>query len=171
MPTLRAYWEGLDIELRERLNLYPSAEMLAQVRRERAEDRLALLAALQAQGLMPTVAAPQAPAAKSSAPKSSAPLVNAAGGGFPLPVPFTPELAQALHLFLARSSAGLAAIQIDDLLGLMEPVNVPGTSVEYPNWQRKLNSDLEQIAARSDLAERLRAINRMRATVVRALGA
>jgi 4-alpha-glucanotransferase len=79
-------------------------------------------------------------------------------------VPFTPQLAQALHLYLARSNAGLAAVQIDDLLGLSDPVNVPGTSHEYPNWQRKLDADLEAIVTRADLAEELRAIDRMRAT-------
>jgi 4-alpha-glucanotransferase len=80
--------------------------------------------------------------------------------------PFTPQLTQALHLFLARTSAGLAAVQIDDLLGLADPVNVPGTSHEYPNWQRKLDADLEEIVGRADLAEQLRAIDRVRATPV-----
>jgi 4-alpha-glucanotransferase len=143
MPTLRAYWQGLDIDLRERLSLYPSAESLAQVRHERALDRVALLAALQEQGLLPP---------------SDGDGVHA-----PLPSPpFTPQLAQALHLFLARSNAGLAAVQIDDLLGLVDPVNVPGTSHEYPNWQRKLDTDLEVIVARADLADQLRAIDRAR---------
>jgi 4-alpha-glucanotransferase len=56
-----------------------------------------------------------------------------------------------LHMYLARSSAALAAIQIEDLLGMAEPVNVPGTHHEYPNWQRKLSSNLEDMAARTDL--------------------
>jgi len=64
--------------------------------------------------------------------------------------PFTPELAHALHVYLARSSAALAAVQIEDLLGMAEPVNVPGTYREYPNWQRKLSEDLEDMAARRD---------------------
>lgn len=147
MPTLRAYWQGLDIDLRERLNLYPSPESLAGVRRERALDRVALLAALQEQGLLPP--APHHP-------------VEAALQS----LPFTPQLAQALHLYLARSNAGLAAVQIDDLLGLSDPVNVPGTSHEYPNWQRKLDTDLEAIVTRTDLADELRALDRMRATPV-----
>jgi 4-alpha-glucanotransferase len=56
-----------------------------------------------------------------------------------------------LHTYLARSSAALAAIQIEDLLGMTEPVNVPGTHREYPNWQRKVSCDLEDAAARTDL--------------------
>jgi len=137
MPTLRGYWEGRDVELRTRLNLYPNAQMQAQVAREREEDRVALLAALRAQGL-----APQRPATTHE--------------------PFTNELAQAMHQYLARSSAALASLQIEDLLGMEDPVNVPGTSSEYPNWQRKLSADIEDIALRADLAAALAEIDRAR---------
>src|SRR6202140_4592344 len=53
MPTLRSYWEGRDIELRRRLNLYPSVEVESDVVRERERDRKLLLDALQEQGLKP----------------------------------------------------------------------------------------------------------------------
>lgn len=132
MPTIHSYWDGLDIELRERLNLYPDAAMLAQVRAERAADRAALGDALAALG----------------APGS---------GG-----PFTPALALAMHRYLAGSSAALVAVQIEDLLGMVDPVNVPGTHTEYPNWRRKLDTSLEQIFARADLTEALGAIDRAR---------
>jgi 4-alpha-glucanotransferase len=138
MPTLRGYWQGDDIELRVRLNLYPSVESVVQVRAERDSDRRALLDALRLEGLAP--AEPQEPTGA-----------------------FTPELAQALHLYLARSSAALGAVQIEDLLGMIDPVNVPGTSHEYPNWQRKLNADLEDIVARADILEELAEIGRARA--------
>jgi 4-alpha-glucanotransferase len=125
MPTLRSFWEGRDIELRHTLALYPTAELEDDVRRAREHDRAALLEALAAQGLKP--AAPASPSE-----------------------PFSLDLTHALHVYLARSSAALAAIQIEDLLGMTEPVNVPGTDHEYPNWQRKLSADLEDMAARAD---------------------
>ncbi len=137
MPTLRSYWEGRDIELRRRLNLYPTAELADAVSRERGHDRGALLAALQDQGLQPSVPA------------------TVAG-------PFTAALAQALHLYLARTASALVALQIEDLLGMVDPVNVPGTHREYPNWQRKLSADLEDMAARADLAAQLEEIRRAR---------
>jgi len=137
MPTLRGYWEGRDIELRTRLHLYPNEPMRAQVAREREEDRASLLAALRAQGI-----APERPATPQE--------------------PFTDGLAQAMHVYLARSSAALAAVQIEDLLAMADPVNVPGTSSEYPNWQRKLSADLEDFAVRADLAAALAEINRAR---------
>jgi len=112
--------------LRRGLNLYPGAEVESAVRRERDRDRAALLAALRDEGLAP--------------PHPEEPHE-----------PFTPALAQALHLYLARSTSVLAAIQLEDLLGIVDPVNVPGTSHEYPNWQRKIDADLEDIVARADL--------------------
>jgi 4-alpha-glucanotransferase len=126
MPTLRSFWEGRDIELRRELKLYPTQELENGVREVREHDRVALLAALADQGLKP--AAPASPSE-----------------------PFSLDLAHALHVYLARSSAILAAIQIEDLLGMTDPVNVPGTDHEYPNWQRKLSAGIEEMSARADL--------------------
>jgi 4-alpha-glucanotransferase len=137
MPTLRSYWEGRDIELRRRLNLYPSDEIERDVVRERERDRELLLASLQEQGLRP---------AQPATPQGA----------------FTAELAQALHLYLARSATGMVALQIEDILGMTEPVNVPGTDKEYPNWQRKITADIEDMAVRGDLAGYLDAINAAR---------
>jgi 4-alpha-glucanotransferase len=137
LPTLRSYWEARDIELRRRLNLFPSAEIENDIVQQRDRDREMLLIALREQGINPA--------------HPSGPLE-----------PYTDELGQALHLYLARSSAALVALQIDDLLGMTDPVNVPGTFAEYPNWQRKVTALIEDMAARSDLAERLAEINSAR---------
>ena len=39
----------------------------------------------------------------------------------------------------------LAAIQLDDVVGETEPVNIPGTYHEYANWRRKLSLPIEEI--------------------------
>jgi glycogen operon protein len=52
----------------------------------------------------------------------------------------------AAHRYLARSPARIVMLQLDDAIGEMEPVNVPGTSTTYPNWRRKLSLDFEAIA-------------------------
>lgn len=137
MPTLRSYWEGRDIELRRQLRLYPDEAMAAEVAREREQDRGALLEVLRELNL-----APENPSHTQA--------------------PFTAELAQAVHLYLARSNSALAALQIEDLIGMIDPVNVPGTHEEYPNWQRKLTVDLEEIAARADIGGQLDAVNAAR---------
>jgi 4-alpha-glucanotransferase len=137
MPTLHSYWEGRDIELRRRLNLFPTVEIEHDVIREREHDRELLLSALRDQGLTP--------------PAPSTPQE-----------PFSADFAQALHLYLARSASALVALQIEDLLGMVDPVNVPGTYHEYPNWQRKLSADIEDIEVRADLAAYLSEIHRAR---------
>jgi 4-alpha-glucanotransferase len=119
------------------LNLYPSDDIEREVRRERERDRVALLAALAEQGLQPVT-----PASPSE--------------------PFTPQLAHALHLYLARSNAALVALQVEDLLGMVDPVNVPGTDREYPNWQRKLTADVEDMADREELDSQFAEIARAR---------
>jgi 4-alpha-glucanotransferase len=137
MPTLRSYWEGLDIQLRQRLNLYPTVDIQKEVMQERDRDKVALLNALRDQGLQPDF-----PAAPSE--------------------PFTPELARALHVYLARSPTVLVALQIEDLLGMVDPVNVPGTDREYPNWQRKLSADIEDMVGRTDFDETFAAVGHAR---------
>jgi 4-alpha-glucanotransferase len=137
MPTLRSYWEARDIELRRGLGLYPSEQIESDIVRERDHDRGQLLAALREQGLDPV--------------RPSAPLE-----------PYTADLGRALHIYLARSSTALVALQIEDLLGMIDPVNVPGTDSEYPNWRRKLSADIEDMAAREDFSEQFAEINRAR---------
>jgi 4-alpha-glucanotransferase len=137
MPTIRSFWEGRDIELRSRLNLYPSIGMQNEVLEERQRDRHLLLTALHDEGLTPI--------------ESGAPLET-----------FTQGLADSLHLYLARSSTTLVALQIEDLLGMTDPVNVPGTDREYPNWQRKLSAEIETMAESPEINGLLERINQAR---------
>jgi 4-alpha-glucanotransferase len=51
LPTLRAWWSGADLSLKERLNLFPRAADAEQARAEREQDRSAFVAALQARGI------------------------------------------------------------------------------------------------------------------------
>ncbi|MFV0244295.1 MAG: 4-alpha-glucanotransferase [Qingshengfaniella sp.] len=44
----------------------------------------------------------------------------------------------ALNSFLARTGSRLVALQIEDILGLADQPNLPGTVDEYPNWRRRL---------------------------------
>jgi len=55
------------------------------------------------------------------------------------------ELIEAVHLYLARSRAGLFMIQLDDLVGEPEQINLPGTVFERPNWRRKLSRELDYL--------------------------
>jgi 4-alpha-glucanotransferase len=123
LPTLRGYWEGRDLELRDRLQLYPNEEIRHHVLEERVRDRAQLLAALEAAGLAP--GAPTSPDG-----------------------PYTDALAHATQLYLGRSAAALAVLQAEDLVGMTDPVNVPGTRDEHANWQRKMTASIDEIFTR-----------------------
>ena len=58
----------------------------------------------------------------------------------------------AANRYLAASPAAVVVAQIDDILGERAPVNVPGTSTQYPNWRRKLHLDVDALAADERLA-------------------
>jgi len=53
LPTLRGYWAGGDLELRDRLQLFPDEQVRRHVYEERVRDRAQLLAALDSVGLRP----------------------------------------------------------------------------------------------------------------------
>jgi len=55
----------------------------------------------------------------------------------------TPALVRAVHAFLASSAAQLFLAKLDDLLGELEQLNVPGTTFEAPNWRRKLSAKVD----------------------------
>jgi len=54
--------------------------------------------------------------------------------------------------FLARTPSRLLAVSIEDLLGVVDQPNIPGTVDEHPNWRQRLPVALDQIASTIDLA-------------------
>jgi 4-alpha-glucanotransferase len=54
--------------------------------------------------------------------------------------------------FLARTKSRLLAISLEDLLGVIEQPNIPGTVNEHPNWRQRLPLTIDQIASAIDLA-------------------
>lgn len=137
LPTLKAWWQGDDLDLRDRLQLYPSRETAHRLREERTADRHALLRALCAVGLWHW--------------RDFEPLPE-----------FSFALARAIHLFLGKSEAALVLLQLEDLIGMTDPVNVPGTHTEHANWQRKLAVETHAIFARPEVIEALQALAKAR---------
>jgi (1->4)-alpha-D-glucan 1-alpha-D-glucosylmutase len=121
LPPLAGYWQGRDLELREQLGLFPDAGMREQQVIARAEDRARLLIALEREDLLPAGMSVQAVATPE----------------------MTPELALAIHQYLARTPSRAMVVQLEDILGQVEQVNLPGTTDQQPNWCRKLTLDLE----------------------------
>lgn len=115
LPTIAGFWAGRDLAHRDRLDLFPSAEVRDRLHRERAADRDRLLAVLREQGLLEF-------------------------GG----VDHVEVLIDAVHRFVARTGSALAMIQIEDVFAEVEQANLPGTVREHVNWRRRVAVPVEE---------------------------
>jgi len=68
----------------------------------------------------------------------------------------------ALLRMLAASPAQLVLVNLEDLWLERRPQNVPGTTTERPNWQRKARYTLEEFMEMSDVQDVLNQINALR---------
>lgn len=57
--------------------------------------------------------------------------------------------------FLGHTRAPLVLIPMEDLLGIEEQANLPGTIDQHPNWRRRLPGDSTQLLDQADAARRL----------------
>ncbi len=146
LPTLKSFWLGHDLDLRAQLNLYPSEELRTQQAVDRGQDHTRLLVALEREKLLP---------AGMTIHSVSAPEM-------------TPEFALAIHTYLARSRAQLMLVQMEDVFSQLEQVNLPATTDQYPNWQRKLPLNLENWEANAHVMALAEALRRERGTGARA---
>jgi 4-alpha-glucanotransferase len=54
--------------------------------------------------------------------------------------------------FLAKARSRLLAISLEDLLGVIEQPNIPGTVNEHPNWRQRLPIEIDGIAKAIDVS-------------------
>lgn len=57
----------------------------------------------------------------------------------------------AMIAYLARTPSRILSVMIEDLLGLRDQPNIPGTIAEHPNWRRRLPVAIENFAAAIDV--------------------
>jgi 4-alpha-glucanotransferase len=136
LPTLRGFWQGRDLALKQTLHLYPEARMAEADAAIRDQDRRLLVEALQGRGLLPDGRSIEAE------PGDACPQ----------------ELPGAVLEYLAQSESGLMEVRLEEIFGITEQQNLPGTKKEHPNWRVRFPLTLEQMAASPDpvrLAARL----------------
>lgn len=119
-PPLKGWWEGRDIELANELNIYDD-ERTDQERHDREFTRRAVINTLAMVGELPHGVNPH---------DYSSPA-------------FSRELMERFTYYLALAETKLTNVQIEDCMMIDTAVNVPGTSVEYPNWRRRLTVNLD----------------------------
>ncbi len=124
LPTFPGYWREHDISVRAALHLLSAPDSESMLRQDRARARAALLALLRGAELL---AADEKPVED---------------GGVDMA-----ELVDAAYRFLATTPGRLLIVHLEDVLGVIEQVNLPGTVGEHPNWRRKLPIAWEKLAA------------------------
>ena len=130
MPTLRGYWHCDDLHLGRELGLYPDEDKLQDLYRERHESKQAILDSVRGHGLLPEEI------------------------GFDVSwVGMNTALGHSFQVHLCKGQSALFSTQLEDWLEMDKPVNVPGTSAEYPNWRRKLSKTLEAMASMESLKQ------------------
>lgn len=109
LPTLSGYWSGHDIEVKKEIGIYPDEESLKRDIDERERDRGFIIDALG-------YCLPE---------------------GYERPADMTPELSVCIHRHLARTPCRMVVVSLDDVLGVLNQQNMPGTVKEHPNWRQK----------------------------------
>jgi 4-alpha-glucanotransferase len=53
--------------------------------------------------------------------------------------------------FIARTPCRLLAVPLEDALGVIDQINMPGTVTEHQNWMRRLPADLEDLGTHENI--------------------
>ena len=139
LPTLRGYWESGDLTLGKTLGLYPDEVVLRGLYADREQAKQGLLDALHRHGCLP----------KRAGHKASL-------------MAMTSTLNRGMQRYIADSNSALLGLQPEDWLEMASPVNIPGTSTEYPNWRRKLSVTLEQMFADAQVNKLIKDLDKRR---------
>jgi len=116
VSTLAGWWNGTDLHIQAECGLLDIEHELNGQLQQREDDKLKMLAWLQSQQLLPAEWGETGTASDK---------------------PFDISLCGAVLRANARSHSRLMLFQLDDLQLVQEPVNIPGTYRQYPNWRRK----------------------------------
>ncbi len=143
LPTLTGFWQGHDLALKRTLNLYPEARLAEADAAAREQDRRFLLEDLKRRGVLADGAAYE----------------PEAGDSCPL------ELREAVLDYLAQSEAALMEVRLEEIFGVPEQQNLPGTRQEHPNWRVKFPLTLEQMEQAPEPARLAARLNKARGPV------
>lgn len=134
LPTVKGYWQEYDIELGKQYGVFPNAEVQDFVQQNRTASKAAFRQVLQENGI--------------STEKENETMSE--------------RFHHALQTYVAGTNSALFGTQPEDWLTMLEPVNIPGTSSEYPNWRRKLAKTTEQLFSHKSVKDLLKNIDKIR---------
>lgn len=128
LPTIAGWWKGRDIDWTWALGRSSGHESEAEAHVARAGERTALWDALR----------------RSGAAEGPQPDIDT-----PAPV------VEAILRHVALTPCELAIIPLEDIAGLVEQPNLPGTTDQHPNWRRRMPASTEELLARPEVGRRI----------------
>ena len=128
LPTLAGWWKGRDIDWNWQLGRTSQAATEEEDRSIREDERERLWEAFTGAG--------------------------GASGDPPLQEE-TGQVVDAALAFIGSTPCKLAIVPIEDVAGLVEQPNLPGTTDEHPNWRRRMPDTTEALLGRPEVARRL----------------
>lgn len=140
VPTLRSWWNTTDLHLRNKLDLLEEHVEFADLLEARRLEKQNLVDFLIAESLLPQE-----------------------WDGRDVDEMIDLPLILAILKLVSLSASKVLILQLEDLLAMDEPVNVPGTYNEYPNWRRKLDRNLNEVFESSEVNELFDYVNQARA--------
>ncbi len=129
LPTVAGWWQGADIALRAEHHVLGPTQRREDLEAERDADRTALWRACV-----------QAGVGQGDRPEQAWEFVDAA------------------LRFVARTPSELCLLPLEDVLGVTDQPNLPGTIDEHPNWRRRTARPAHELLDDEAAASRLAAI-------------
>lgn len=136
VAPLAGYWIGKDLDTMFRLGTLPDAAAFQTALDEREHDKADLLDKLKETGCL--------------------------GTDVQMPAKADETLLAALHKYGALSCSKLYAVQLENLLGVIDNLNVPGVTEGYPNWAQKMPVSLEDFLQHRLMGGQLAIIDEVR---------
>ena len=136
VAPLAGYWTGKDLDTMFKLGTLPDAATFQTALDEREHDKADLLDKLKETGCL--------------------------GADVQMPAKADETLLAALHKYGALSRSKLYAVQLENLLGVIDNLNVPGVTEGYPNWAQKMPVSLEDFLQHRLMGGQLAIIDEVR---------
>lgn len=136
VAPLAGYWIGKDLDTMFKLGTLPDAAAFQTALDEREHDKADLLDKLKYTGCL--------------------------GADVQMPAKADETLLAALHKYGALSRSKLYAVQLENLLGVIDNLNVPGVTEGYPNWAQKMPVSLEDFLQHRLMGGQLAIIDEVR---------
>ena len=136
VAPLAGYWIGKDLDTMFKLGTLPDAAAFQTALDEREHDKADLLDKLKETGCL--------------------------GADVQMPTKADETLLAALHKYGALSRCKLYAVQLENLLGVIDNLNVPGVTEGYPNWAQKMPVSLEDFLQHRLMGGQLAIIDEVR---------